>query len=354
MTNLYHQLLQLLARCRDAVAAIQPRGGAYDHPSQKTRADYLRLGKTLLHRARYAEHGLRDVLTNTTRTRTFHTRMAALRSFLHVRQRELMASVHQASDEQLQSLQPELEQHLQALEALVATQSAGFQGMRKKRQSKRKALAGLPWDWREKLCQRSQAGSYGKAILAAAVSGCRPIELQMGIVIWRDYDETLQTDMINIFVNGAKVKGQHQGQPWRIIHYVATDDHPLSVATNKLLDQQEEPNLHVQIPNPGNFTVEVRRLGKCLWPAHRHSITAYCLRHQWAADIKSTRSADSVSRGLGHVSAKTRRNYGQAQQASKAGALRPLAVTVERSIKPLSTKPPLSKARSSAPQPEMT
>ena len=213
--------------------------------------------------------------------------------------------------------------------------------------------AGLPWDWREKLCQRSQAGSYGKAILAAAVSGCRPIELQMGIVIWRDYDETLQTDMINIFVNGAKVKGQHQGQPWRIIHYVATDDHPLIVATNKLLDQQEEPILHVQIPNPGNFTVEVRRLGKCLWPAHRHSITAYCLRHQWAADIKSTRSADSVSRGLGHVSAKTRRNYGQAQQASKAGALRPLAVTVERGIKPLSTKSPLSKARPSVPEPEM-
>lgn len=99
MTNLYHQLLQLLARCRDAVAAIQPRGGAFDHPSQKTRADYLRLGKTLLHRARYAEHGLRDVLTNTTSPRTFHKRMAALRYFLHVRQRELMASVHQASDE---------------------------------------------------------------------------------------------------------------------------------------------------------------------------------------------------------------------------------------------------------------
>ena len=114
MTNLYHQLLQLLARCRDAVAAIQPRGGAFDHPSQKTRADYLRLGKTLLHRARYAEHGLRDVLINTTSPRTFQKRMAALRYFLHVRQRELMASVHQASDEQLQSLQPELEQQLQA------------------------------------------------------------------------------------------------------------------------------------------------------------------------------------------------------------------------------------------------
>ena len=353
MTNLHSQLFQLLARCRDALATIQPRGGAFDHPSLKTRADYLKLGKTLMHRARYAKHGLQEVLTTTTSPRTFHKRMAALRYFLHLRQFKLMESVRQASEEQLQSFRSKLEQHLQALEAFAVTELAGLQGVRNKRQSKRKALTGLPWNWREILCQRSQAGSYGTAILAAAVSGCRPIELQTGIVIWRDYDETLQTNVINIDVNGAKVKAQHQGQPRRIIHYAAADDHPLIVAISRLLDQQEEPILHVEIASAVNFTVEVRRLSKSLWPIHPHSVTGYCFRHQWAADAKRTQSGDSVSCGLGHASAKTRRNYGQAQQASKAGALRPLAVTVERSIKPLSTKSLLSKAQPSVPKPEM-
>lgn len=88
----------------------------------------------------------------------------------------------------------------------------------------------------------------------------------------------------------------------------------------------------VQIEHAGNFTVEIRRLAGRLWPKHPHTVTAYCFRHQWAADMKRTYAGDAVSQGLGHVSAKTRRYYGQAGQATGDG-LRPVAIAGVRPIK---------------------
>lgn len=103
----------------------------------------------------------------------------------------------------------------------------------------------------------------------------------------------------------------------------------------------------VCIDSPVNFTVEVRRLARSLWPKHKHAVTACCLRHQWAADLKRHAAADSVSLGLGHVTAKTRRHYGQANQASRRHALHPIAIEAERSVRPAIAKAPRHRAASS-------
>lgn len=50
--------------------------------------------------------------------------------------------------------------------------------------------------------------------------------------------------------------------------------------------------------------------------------------------MKRLGDADSVSQGLGHASAKTRRHYGQANQASSRHGLRPIAIEAERSVRP--------------------
>lgn len=92
------------------------------------------------------------------------------------------------------------------------------------------------------------------------------------------------------------------------------------------------PYLKVQIADAGNFTVEIRRLRSRPLRA-----TASHYRDIAFATSGQPMPTNAVRRFSSAVawprSAKTRRNYGQAQQASKAGALRPLAVTVERSIK---------------------
>ena len=352
-------IAQLLEQCRAATSVVLPPSVSFDEASENTRAEYKKLGGTLLRRAAKNGGRLSEVLLDTQRPSTFHKRMAAIRFCLWLQYLELRNVAHEAvlpegaTDNMAAELRGRLQQHLDWIAQYQMVRRQGLPPARKKRKSKRQALRGLPPHWRESLCKRGAAGKYSAALLTAALSGCRPAELVAGVYIWRDFDENEQEEVINIDIAGAKVKAR-QGQPRRIIHFPASDNHPLIESMNQLLDQQDEPALKVQIANAGNFTVEIRRLSKCLWPAHRHSITAYCLRHQWSADTKQTQSGDSVSRGLGHASAKTRRNYGQAQQASKAGALRPLAVTVERSIKPLSTKPPLSNARSSVPRPEMT
>lgn len=339
MSDPQQQLLTLVRQCSKLMSTARPRGGRFDDPSESTQTDYVRLATTLLIRSREIGIELKAVINDTTSPRTFQKRIAAFRYFLHMRYHQLIYDLREANDGQRQKLLPEMQQFLKLLQAFTHLQKTGLQTTRRKRKSKRQALSGLPDDWRDALYERSKAGKYGLAILVASLSGCRPAELQKGIRIWRTYDARLQSDVINIEIKGAKVKAT-QGQPHRLIRYRVLDSHPLIVAMNSLLDQQLLQALQVQISSTINFTVEIRRLSKSLWPAHPHAITAYCFRHQWAADAKRTQPADSVSQGLGHLSAKTRSNYGQAQQSRQTGMLDPLAISAERSIRPTSRKVP--------------
>ena len=181
-------------------------------------------------------------------------------------------------------------------------------------------------------------------ILVAALTGCRPEELRRGVLIRWVNNPRSGMGEIRFEIDGAKVKA-HQGQPHRLIAYGAHDPHPLLEALRIRLAGRRE--LLVCIDSPVNFTVEVRRLARSLWPKHKHAITAYCLRHQWAADLKRHAAADSVSQGLGHASAKTRRHYGQANQASSRHALHPIAIEAERSVRPATAKAPHHRAASS-------
>lgn len=339
MSDPQQQLRSLIRQCSELMSAARPRGGRFDDPSESTQTDYVRLATTLLIRSRETGIELKAVVNDTTSPRTFQKRMAAFRYFLRMRYRLLIYDLREGNDGQRQRLLPEMQQFMEVLQAFTQLQKTGLQGTRRKRNSKRQALSGLPDDWRNALYERSKTGKYGLAILAASLSGCRPAELQKGIRIWRTYDARLQSDVINLEIKGVKVKAT-QGQPHRLIQYRVLDPHPLIVAMNSLIDQQPQQALQVQIPSRSNFTVEIRRLSKSLWPAHPHAITAYCFRHQWAADAKRTQPADSVSQGLGHLSAKTRSNYGQAQQARQTGMLDPLAISAERSVRPMSREAP--------------
>lgn len=331
MRALYEQLLHLVRQIHDMTIAVLPRGGVSSNLSKSTQAEYQQLAEMLLRRVRYTDRGLIDVVVDTTSPRTFHKRMAALRYFLF-RQHQLVQSVNQASADQLRILQPKLEKHLQHLQALALIQRQGFQGPRSKRRSKRQALRGLPDDWRTRLYLRGANGKYATALLVLTLTGCRAYELVKGIHIWRTYDAKLGADIINLDISGAKVKAT-QGQPKHMTSYRATDETPLVMALNHLLDQQEEPSFHVKIDDARNLTVEIRRLAKSLWPKHKHSITANCFRHQWASDLKAAGDGDAVSKGLGHISAKTRRYYGCAGQASSTERLHPVRVEAERPIK---------------------
>jgi integrase len=331
------EMLTLIESCRREMQAMLP-ADEFASLSSKTRQDYRQLGRTLLLRARYAEGGMAEVITATQRPTTYYKRVAALRYCLYADLVERLKSLHSAlsarpvDELQVMAIQAQLQQQRAFLREFETARQSGSAGERRKRASKRQALRGLPGDWREQLYRRAAKGKYADAILVAALTGCRPEELRQGVHIRRVDNPRSGMGEIRFEIDGAKVKA-HQGQPHRLIAYGAHDPHPLLEALRIRLAGRRE--LLVCIDSPVNFTVEVRRLAHSLWPKHKHkhAITAYCLRHQWAADLKRHAAADSVSQGLGHASAKTRRHYGQANQASSRHALQPIVIEAERPVK---------------------
>ena len=342
-------MIALIESCRREMQAMLP-ADEFSSLSSKTRREYRQLGRTLLKRSRYAEGGVVEVLNDTRRPTTFYKRLAALRYCLYADLVEHLGYLHSALTVRpvdrlrITAIHTQLQQQRAFLREFETARQSGHTGERHKRVSKRQALRGLPGDWREQLYQRAAKGKYADAILVAALTGCRPEELRRGVLIRRVDNPRSGMGEIRFEIDGAKVKA-HQGQPHRLIAYGAHDPHPLLEALRIRLAGRRE--LLVCIDSPVNFTVEVRRLAHSLWPKHKHAITAYCLRHQWAADLKRHAAADSVSQGLGHASAKTRRHYGQANQASSRHALQPIAIEAERPVKPTTAKGPRHRAASS-------
>lgn len=333
MNPLEDQLKLMLIRCDQQFRQLAPSDRHRSSRSANTEHDYLLLGQSLLMRARYAESGLVGVVASTGRSTTFYKRLAALRYTLQMRQLEILDSIVEPLSllQARELLRALTEQHCH-LAALVTLKTHGLTGPRTERKGKRRALTGLPRDWREALCQRGTTGKYASALLVAALTGCRPAELEHGVKVWRGYDAKNKRSLIHFEIVGAKVKAR-QGQPVRHIAYAEEDGHPLVAMLNSSLSATEDASLTVKIEKALNFTVEVRRLAANLWPNHRHAVTPYCFRHQWAADAKRAGGVDTISRGLGHLSNKTQQRYGTASQASHGRLLRPVIVEAERAIR---------------------
>ncbi|TXH20499.1 MAG: integrase [Gammaproteobacteria bacterium] len=336
MSDLTIKMQELVKRCQailDAMFSREPRSA-----SPKTQVEYERQAQQLLQRARHVEGGLFYVVQSTTSASTFRKRLIALEHFIRTQQKQLARQLNAPVVQAAEILHIRLFSQLKNLQTLQRLRKEGMTGQRAKRRSKRQALAGLPDNWRIALCKRAASGQYLFPLIVLALTGCRPAELVSGVHLWRRKDEATGKVLIHFGIAGAKVKAE-QGQPVRTITYDAKDPHPFVIVVNELLDAQPEPQVFAQISSAINLTVEIRRLARSLWPKHKQPITSYCFRHQFAADLKANGDDEATSRGLGHISAETRRVYGTASQASKRYRLRPLRIEVERPVKPRSRGP---------------
>ncbi|KGM41015.1 integrase [Aquabacterium sp. NJ1] len=333
MSDLIEELKAKLLHSTELIQQIASERNRRTGRSPNTEHDYLRLGQTLLTRAKTVDGGLIGAVSDTRRPTTFQKRIAALRFTLQSRQLELLDSiVEPVTAELAQKWLRLLDEQIDHIQSVIELRRQGLVGQRLRRRSKRVALGGLPPDWREQLCQRGSTGRYADALLLAALTGCRPSELERGIQVSRAVNAETEQSLIQIVINGVKVKIS-QGQPIRRLRYAEDDDHPLVLMLKEALSQSQQTPMFVQIDHAGNFSVEVRRLAASLWPEYQHPITAYCLRHQWAADAKRVGDTGAVSRGLGHLSAKTQKLYGTASQGRRGHVLRPVSVDAERPVK---------------------
>lgn len=299
--------------------------------TERTEAEYLRLAEALIQRSSTYPKGLVQAVQDTHRSSTFFKRMSALKFYFRRKVELYFAQLSEAPEAEWPRLVEVISTlHLQLLD-LTNLQQQGMTQPRRKRKSKRQSLKGLPPDWRIQLCQRGANGKYFLALVVSSLLGARPSELAKGIRVYVAHDKDLNQTVLRLHAEGVKVK-QQQGQPNRYVSYAIDDLDPLVRTLLHEVNRSGRKELMVAIENPGNYSKEIERLSRSLWPMHPQTITAYCFRHQWSADLKRAGNADAASRGLGHRSAKTRRNYGTANQAHGAHCLRPISIEADQPV----------------------
>jgi integrase len=197
---------------------------------------------------------------------------------------------------------------------------------RKNRHSKRQDMKGLPDDWRERIIARMP--NYASAALVAAVTGCRPEELLSGVHI------TVEDGFLVAHIIGAK-NTEKTGQPWRRLFWRLDSESVLVKALIKIVgERQVNDGLKVQIKSTKAFSGAMAAASKREWPGRKSSLTAYCFRHQAAADMKSAgRLSDSdISAALGHISDVTKSTYGHPGMG-RSGGVAPDRVKAARPVR---------------------
>ena len=296
--------------------------------SEATISGYVREFDRLVGESGREPEELWAAVRNTSSKRTYHRRVAALRHNLRL---ELEAAIRRQDQHQRANDTPAWLQEIEYVASLLELAQL-VEASRGKcplenpepRRSKRQALRGLPTDWREQVGQAMKTSKYHVAYLAAAVTGCRPDELERGI------QTCIANGEITFTILGSKVK-ELQGQPTRSIGYSIDEAHPLIQELVAYI-QRHGTEMIIRVPSKVNFTSAIRRVGRLLWPRRQAEITPYCLRHAAANDFKASLDREQVSAALGHAVDATASMYGQ-HQMSRSGGLQPLSVQAERSIK---------------------
>lgn len=310
----------------DAFEAIADLESHFCNASDNTLQDYYKIGERLIERKKI-DQTIVDVLLMAKTSNTFYKWLNGTRFYLCDKIRRSLELYELSSDVNYCESAYELFTDLQNI---ANFDSSDFEFKFKKKKSKKNALHKLPKKWREQLISYNPYSKYKMAFLTAALTGCRPCELEKGIRVY------ISDNYVNFLIEGAKVD-EHKGQPLRTISHAITSDNEL---LHELIRELPNPQhvFTVSIAKAINFTLEIRRIAKQIWPEHQEPITAYCFRHQFASDLKRTHSGEDVSRALGHATNKTRKRYGHHSQ--QRGDTSHIIVSASRPIKHIATNTP--------------
>lgn len=308
----------------DALEAITDLESHFCDASQATLEDYYKTGERLIKRKKMHQT-LVDVLIKAKSENTFYKWLNGCRFYLCNKIKECLKLYELTSDSWYCEDAYELFDDLQNI---ANFNKSDFNFDFNKKKSKKTALHKLPKNWQELLINYNRNSKYTSALVVIALTGCRPCELVKGIKI------SISDEKIDFFIEGAKVDDK-KGQPFRNISYPIDSKNTLIEILKNILSTSAK-EITISIAKAVNFTVEIRRRSKILWPSHKESITSYCFRHQFSADMKKSKKGDDVSRALGHATDKTRKRYGHASQGR--GLITEVTVTVPRPIRKTATR----------------
>lgn len=199
--------------------------------------------------------------------------------------------------------------HIQSIadENQLAYLEGSWTGKKHFRDGKKASIHNLPDDWKDQILGSMNKHRYLNATRILACIGCRPSEIEKGIVVQH------KVDGIYFDIQGAKVDGM-RGQVWREI--ILPLDHPIASKINIGLYKAPSKSISETISR------KAEKLGF-------KDISAYSFRHQFASDLKASGfNKRNIAEAMGHQAELTQETYGN------SGAGRKISMKVIAEKKP--------------------
>lgn len=176
------------------------------------------------------------------------------------------------------------------------------------RLSKRHTVGRLAAGWRESIFSSIKSEHLKLAVAVISATGCRPSELEIGVVVRLTQDGQLQ-----VGIQGTKVDARmHRGQPLRLL-FICDE----SLWGRYLKERAAAGPLFVKYDAEG-ISQRLREKSRELWPRRSNLVSAYSYRHFLGRAMKeSGLPAVEISKTLGHASDFAQLTYGRAGGAKK-------------------------------------
>jgi len=176
----------------------------------------------------------------------------------------------------------------------------------------------------EKLFEKCST-KHQNALAVSLLSGCRPAEIEAGVVVKKDENGNLV-----LTIRGAKLS-EIRGQETR--NLVISPDH---FAARHLLAQINDSAPEITVSsNAKAFSDATRQAGKRAFPRLRVGVSPYSIRHAVASQLKASGiDADAVAMTLGHAATASQSAYGRAHHGNRGGAaLAIVGVSASRAVR---------------------
>ncbi len=171
--------------------------------------------------------------------------------------------------------------------------------------SKRYGLSKLDAEWREKIFMSLHSPRLKLAVAILSATGCRPIELERGVIAWLDNGRLL------IGIRGAKCDAETgRGQPVRGLSVDVNT--PWGQHLVSELSRIDAPSMTIKY-DAGGISQRLREKSREIWPRRKSLVSAYSYRHFIGKSMKeSGEAADKIAMTLGHASDFSQTCYGRA------------------------------------------
>lgn len=170
--------------------------------------------------------------------------------------------------------------------------------------SKKYQIAKLPKNWQERYFKHvsEKNSKYTNAVALLALTGCRPAEIENGITLQLQDDQS-----IRVSIEGKKTHDGQYGQDVRT--FVITSN---GIEYAYLVKEMSKNNnqISIKVDSANALGEQMRKYSKQVFPRMKSNISPYTYRHNFAKNIKSGLfSKVDIALAMGHSNDKSQRYY---------------------------------------------